>query len=103
MFRPEAMDSSRYVSRLQVLYEAPLSWDIFVANFYSEEGIAVDLYQPLVTYLLSFFTNSGMYFLPFLESLTATSIPETSGCCSIGQRISAQTRPCGCCWFPLRS
>ena len=59
MFRPEAMDSSRYVSRLQVLYEAPLSWDIFVANFYSEEGTAVDLYQPLVTYLLSFFTNSG--------------------------------------------
>jgi len=59
MFRPEAMDSSRYVTRLQVLYEAPLSWEIFLANFYSEEGNAVDIYQPIITYLLSFFTNSG--------------------------------------------
>jgi hypothetical protein len=58
MFRPEAMDSNRYVLRLQVLYDAPLSWDTFIANFYSAEGNAIDIYQPLVTYFLALFTKS---------------------------------------------
>ncbi|WP_298222739.1 EpsG family protein [Flavobacterium sp.] len=59
MYRPEIMDSSRYVAKLQELYNAPVSWDAFLSNFYSDETGTVDIYQPLVTYLLSFFTNNG--------------------------------------------
>lgn len=59
MFRPEAMDANRYVLKLQELYGAPLRWDTFFANFYSDDGDTVDLYQPLVTYVMSLFTNSG--------------------------------------------
>lgn len=66
MFRPEAMDSNRYVQRLQVLYDSPLSWDTFLANFYSEEGNTVDIYQPLITYFLSLFTkNANLLFAVF--------------------------------------
>ncbi|WP_309640408.1 EpsG family protein [Flavobacterium sp.] len=59
MYRPEIMDSSRYVTKLQELYAAPVNWDNFVANFYSEDTGTVDIYQPLVTYLLSLFTANG--------------------------------------------
>ncbi len=59
MFRPEIMDSSRYVAKLKELYNSPLNWDIFVANFYSEESSSVDIYQPLVTYILALFTDNG--------------------------------------------
>ncbi len=59
MCRPEIMDSSRYVTKLQELHNTPLSWDVFIANFYSDESGAVDIYQPLITYLLSLFTDNG--------------------------------------------
>jgi len=66
MFRPEAMDSSRYVARLEVLYDAPLSWDTFIANFYSAEGNSIDIYQPLVTWVLALFTkNPNVLFAVF--------------------------------------
>lgn len=59
MFRPEAMDATRYVLKLQELYGAPLNWDVFISNFYSEDGQSIDIYQPLVTYLLAFVTDNG--------------------------------------------
>lgn len=59
MFRPEIMDSSRYVTKLQELYNTPVNWSGFVNNFYSDETGTVDIYQPLLTYLLSLFTNNG--------------------------------------------
>ena len=59
MYRPEIMDSSRYVTKLQELYHTPLNWDVFIANFYSEESSNVDVYQPLVTYILALFTDNG--------------------------------------------
>jgi len=59
MAKPVGMDSSTYVFKLQQLYNAPLSWENFVLNFYSEEGKMVDIYQPLVTYVLSLFTQNG--------------------------------------------
>ena len=66
MFRPEEMDSNRYVLRLADLYDAPLSWDSFIANFYTDEGSTVDIYQPLVTYFLSLFTkNPNILFAVF--------------------------------------
>ena len=59
MCRPEIMDSSRYVTKLKELYNTPLNWDVFVANFYSEESSTVDIYQPLLTYILSLVTDNG--------------------------------------------
>jgi hypothetical protein len=59
MYRPETMDSSRYVTKMQELYNTPLNWDVFIANFYSDETGTVDIYQPLITYFLSLFTNNG--------------------------------------------
>ena len=59
MCRPEIMDSSRYVANLVNLYNNPMTWDLFTANFYSEESDAVDIYQPLVTFILSRFTKDG--------------------------------------------
>ena len=61
MFRPESMDANRYVLKLQSLYDAPLSWDSFLANFYSDDGSTVDIYQPLVTYIMALFTNNGNF------------------------------------------
>jgi hypothetical protein len=59
MYRPEIMDCTRYVINLINLYNRPLSWDVFVANFYSNESDTVDIYQPLVTFLLSRITKDG--------------------------------------------
>jgi hypothetical protein len=59
MYRPEIMDSSRYVTNLEDLYATPVSWNSFISNFYSEDSGTVDIYQPLVTYILSLFTKSG--------------------------------------------
>ena len=62
MSRPEGMDSSRYVSKLERLYEAPRTWDVFVASFYTvdERGQgSVDIYEPLVVNFVSLFTNNG--------------------------------------------
>ena len=59
MCRPEIMDSSRYVANLVNLYNNPMTWDMFIANFYSEESDTVDFYQPLVTFILSRFTKDG--------------------------------------------
>lgn len=59
MVKPEGMDSSRYILKLKQLYNAPLNWDNFMLNLYSEDGSKVDIYQPLVTYFLSFFTENG--------------------------------------------
>lgn len=61
MFRPESMDANRYVLKLQALYDAPLSWDSFLANFYSDDGSTVDIYQPIVTYVMALFTNNGNF------------------------------------------
>ena len=59
MFRPEIMDSTRYVVNLINLYNRPMTWDIFIANFYSDDTGTVDIYQPLVTFILSRFTKDG--------------------------------------------
>lgn len=59
MYRPVEMDSSRYVDKLHERYMLPLNWEVFVDNFYSEETGTVDIYQPLITYLLSLFTDNG--------------------------------------------
>jgi hypothetical protein len=59
MYRPVEMDANRYVEKLGFLYDAPLSWDSFLLNFYSDDGSTVDIYQPLITYLMALFTKNG--------------------------------------------
>ncbi len=59
MARPEIMDASRTVARFQELYNAPLSWDVFIANFYDVDTGIVDIYQPFVLYIVSLFTDNG--------------------------------------------
>ena len=59
MYRPEIMDSSRYVISLINLYNKPMTWDVFTSSLYSEESDKADIYQPLITFILSRFTNNG--------------------------------------------
>lgn len=68
MNRPDAMDSSRYIAKLQMLNEAPRTWDVFVASFYSvdERGQgSVDVYEPIVVNFVSLFTNNGNVLFAF--------------------------------------
>ena len=68
MFRPEVMDSSRYVTKLKFLYENPLTWANFLSSFYSVEKEStgnVDIYEPLVTNFVSLFTDSGNVLFAF--------------------------------------
>ena len=59
MFKGGMFDSSRYVMELNELYTTNSSWDVFVKNSFSEESGHIDIYQPVVSYFVSFFTNSG--------------------------------------------
>jgi len=59
MYRPVEMDANRYVLRLHELYISPLSWKTFFQNFYSDDGSTVDIYQPIVTFILALFTDNG--------------------------------------------
>jgi hypothetical protein len=62
MSKPEIVDSSRYVTKLKVLHESESSWQGFVETLYEldERGSGnLDLYQPIVTYVVSLFTSNG--------------------------------------------
>lgn len=68
MYRPEGMDSGRYVNKLQLLFQEPRTWEIFMASFYSvdERGQGnVDIYEPLMVNFVSIFTNSGNILFAF--------------------------------------
>jgi hypothetical protein len=62
MSKPEIVDTSRYVMKLKVLHESESSWEGFVKTLYEldERGSGnLDLYQPIVTYIVSLFTSNG--------------------------------------------
>ncbi len=50
-------DSVRYAMNLIKIHENPLSWNEIIASFYNLEEGVVDIYQPLVTWLVSLFTG----------------------------------------------
>lgn len=58
MLKIEGMDSSAYVGMLKLQHNTAGSWRIIVSKFYNEGG-DFDLYQPLITSLLSLFTDNG--------------------------------------------
>jgi len=59
MFRPEEMDSYRYALKLKVLYDSPLTWEVFKSSFFTGEGGSTDIYEPIITYFLSLVTDNG--------------------------------------------
>lgn len=62
MFRPEGMDSTRYVQTLVNMHNNPRTWDAFILSFYSvdeDNQATVDIYQPLMTNFVSLFTDNG--------------------------------------------
>jgi hypothetical protein len=68
MFRPIGMDSTRYAQKLERIYGEEKTWNNFIASFYSvdENGnAAVDIYEPLMTNFVSFFSNNGSVLFAF--------------------------------------
>jgi hypothetical protein len=66
MYNPEGFDSSRYADKLKVLHKSQLNWDTFTDSFYDEEGASLDLYQPLITYLVALYSeNTHLLFAIF--------------------------------------
>ena len=59
MYRPQTMDSSGYVAKLVKLHNAQVNWNMFTTSFYSEDSNIVDIYEPLITFALSLFTDNG--------------------------------------------
>lgn len=50
-------DGLRYAEDLIVLHDNPQNWETFKASFYDSSGGFLDLYQPIVTFLLALFTG----------------------------------------------
>ncbi|MGV9003538.1 EpsG family protein [Flavobacterium sp.] len=68
MYFPENADSNRYISKLQLLYDEPRTWENFAASFYSvdERGSGnVDVYESLVVNFVSLFTPNGKILFAF--------------------------------------
>jgi hypothetical protein len=63
-------DSMRYANELKLLHEMPVALDTYFSQIYNEEGSKLDVYQPLLTWLVSQFTGNyqwlfGIYALVF--------------------------------------
>lgn len=54
----EGADSQRYAAELLQYYDTNMSFAAVQASFYSEESTKLDIYQPLVTWLVSCFTSN---------------------------------------------
>ena len=54
-------DSARYSQQFKTLYADSPSFTDYMANLYDEEGSKLDLYQPIVTWLLSQFTGNSQW------------------------------------------
>jgi len=59
MDKPHEKDSSRYVDRLVYLHNSPQSFELFQLTLFDEESGQIDIYQPLLTYVVSLFTENG--------------------------------------------
>jgi hypothetical protein len=55
---PGAADSARYARQLIDAHNQPLSWSYLLSMFYNPDGGFVDIYQPLVTWLVAIFTGN---------------------------------------------
>ena len=63
---PEGFDSIRYIDRFQEMGRYDWSFQTFISSLYSDETRYVDIVQPLLSYLLSRFTDdSRVLFMSF--------------------------------------
>ena len=62
IFSPEIMmdeyDGYRIAQQFVTFNQSTISWDTFFASFYREDGMFVDIYLPLTSYLLSLVTDN---------------------------------------------
>lgn len=61
MVKNESVDSSRYVHKLEGMYASNKSFDDIKASLYSDEDGQTDIYVTIVTYFVSWFTDSGNF------------------------------------------
>lgn len=55
----EGADSARYAQMLRDLHQLPLSFSNLWASLYSYESNLLDIYQPLLTWVVSLFTDNA--------------------------------------------
>ncbi|RPA66589.1 hypothetical protein EF405_20095 [Cyclobacteriaceae bacterium YHN15] len=60
-----AADSARYARELRNMHANPLSFEQFKNYLYSDETNKVDIYQPLVTWVISLFTGNPKWLFAF--------------------------------------
>lgn len=66
MLNKFGLDSARYAMDLIEMHNSPFSWNTLIAGFYNAEDGVVDIYQPLVTWIVSLFTgNPRVLFMVF--------------------------------------
>ena len=63
-------DSTRYAQELKQLYDSEVSFDTYFSQIYSEESSKIDIYQPLLTWIVGQFTGNyqwlfGIYAIVF--------------------------------------
>lgn len=51
-------DSERYATELISMYKQQLSFSDLIKGIYNEEGNKIDLYQPILTWIISLFTDN---------------------------------------------
>lgn len=56
--RTGAADSARYARELIKMHQSPVTFDNFQKALYTKETNLVDIYQPLITWMLSLFTDN---------------------------------------------
>lgn len=61
MVKSEVVDSSRYIHKLEEMYASNKSFDDVKNTLYSDEDGQVDIYVAIVTYFVSWFTDSGNF------------------------------------------
>ncbi len=61
MVKNQSVDSSRYIHKLEEMYNSNKSFDDIKASLYSDEGGQTDIYVTIVTYFISWITNSGNF------------------------------------------
>ncbi|HNP33133.1 MAG TPA: hypothetical protein PKN96_07555 [Flavobacterium sp.] len=62
MVKNDTVDSSRYIHKLEEMYASNKNFDDIKASLYSDEGGGqTDVYVTIVTYFVSWFTNSGNF------------------------------------------
>lgn len=61
MVKNDTIDSSRYINKLEEMYTSNKSFDDVKNSLYSDEGGQTDIYVTVVTYFISWFTDSGNF------------------------------------------